>query len=238
MTTAPYGSWKSPITSALIVERSIGLMGVRIDGGAIYWLEQRPRDNRAVVVREGAPARDVVDAPFNVRSRVHEYGGGAWTIVDGTLYFSNDKDQRLYRRSVDGGTPQALTPEGLWRYADGIIDHARRRWIGIREDHTNASSHNPANTIVAVGLDAPGSNPGAILAAGHDFFASVRLSPDGRRLAWIAWDLPHMPWVGTTLYVAELDAAGNPAGAPRVIAGGVDESIVQPEWSPDGATLV
>jgi dipeptidyl aminopeptidase/acylaminoacyl peptidase len=238
MATAPYGSWKSPITSTLIVERSIGMMGVRLDGDAIYWLEQRPRENRAVVVRGAAPARDIVDAPFNVRSRVHEYGGGAWTVADGTLYFSNDQDRRLYRQAVDGGTPQPLTPEGPWRYADGIIDRARRRWIGVREDHSNASGHTPENTIVAVDLDASGSSPGKVLAAGHDFFASPRLSPDGHRLAWIAWDHPNMPWVGTTLYVAEFDAAGRPVGAPAAIAGGPAESIVQPEWSPDGSLLV
>jgi len=236
MATAPYGSWKSPITSTLIVERSIGLPDVRRDGDTVYWLEQRPRENRAVVVRGATPPRDVVDAPFNVRSRVHEYGGGAWTVADGTLYFSNDQDRRLYRQRVDGGSPQPLTPEGPWRYADGIIDRARRRWIGIREDHSGG--HLPDNAIVAVDLEAPGSTPGTVLVAGHDFFSSPRLSPDGRRLAWIAWDHPNMPWVGTTLYVADLNAAGSPAGAPLAVAGGPAESIVQPEWSPDGATLV
>src|SRR5215469_3860696 len=237
MATAPYGSWKSPITSTLIVERSIGLPDVRLDGDAIYWLEQRPRENRYVVVR-GADRRDVVDAPFSVRTRVHEYGGGAWTVADDTLYFSNDQDRRLYRQRIDGQTPQAMTPEGPWRYADGIIDRARRRWIGVREDHTDAAVHNPENTIVAVDLSASGSTPGTVLAGGNDFFSSPRLSPDGRRLAWIAWDHPNMPWVGTTLYLAELDASGSPVGDPVAIAGGPEESIVQPEWSPDGATLV
>ena len=237
MATAPYGSWKSPITSTLIVERSIGLPDVRLDGDAIYWLEQRPRENRYVVVR-GADRRDVVDAPFSVRTRVHEYGGGAWTVADDTLYFSNDQDRRLYRQRIDGQTPQAMTPEGPWRYADGIIDRARRRWIGVREDHTDAAVHNPENTIVAVDLSASGSTPGTVLAGGNDFFSSPRLSPDGRRLAWIAWDHPNMPWVGTTLYLAELDASGSPVGEPVAIAGGPEESIVQPEWSPDGATLV
>jgi dipeptidyl aminopeptidase/acylaminoacyl peptidase len=236
MANAPYGSWTSPITSTLIVERSIGLLGVWMDGDAIYWLEQRPRENRAAVVRDATPPRDVVAAPFNVRSRVHEYGGGAWTVADGTLYFSHDEDRRLYRQRVDEGTPQSLTPDGPWRYADGIIDRARRRWIGIREDHAGGSL--PENTIVAVDLDAAGSTPATVLVEGHDFFASPRLSPDGRRLAWIAWDLPDMPWVGTTLYVAELDAAGAPAGASLAIAGGPAESIVQPEWSRDGSTLV
>jgi dipeptidyl aminopeptidase/acylaminoacyl peptidase len=236
MATAPYGSWKSPITSTLIVERSIGLLEVWLDGDAIYWLEQRPRENRAVVVRGASQPRDVVAAPFNVRTRVHEYGGGAWTVADGTLYFSNDQDRRLYRQRGDEQTPQPLTPEGPWRYADGVIDRARRRWIGVREDH--ASGQLPENTIVAVDLDTPGSTPGTVLAAGHDFFSSPRLSPDGRRLAWIAWDHPNMPWVGTTLYLAELDAAGSRVGEPVAIAGGPAESIVQPEWSPDGSTLV
>jgi dipeptidyl aminopeptidase/acylaminoacyl peptidase len=236
MTTAPYGSWTSPITSALIVEQSIGLPEVRLDGDAIHWLEQRPRENRGVVVRGATPPRDVVAAPFNVRSRVHEYGGGAWTVADGTLYFSNDQDRRLYRQPIDGGTPQPLTPDGPWRYADGIIDRAGRRWIGVCEDH--ASGQLPANAIVAVGLDAAGSDRATVLVAGHDFFASPRLSPDGRRLAWLAWDLPHMPWDGTTLFVAELGERGSLLGAPVAVAGGPAESIVQPEWSPDGATLV
>ena len=246
MATAPYGSWKSPITSTLIVERAIGLAEVRLDGQAIYWLEQRPRENRSVVVRGSAPApRDVVDEPFNVRTRVHEYGGGAWLVADGTLYFSNDQtrgageapDRRLYRQRVDEQTPQAITRDGPWRYADGSIDRARRRWIGIREDHSNAPQH-PENTIVAVDLDASGSDAGSILVAGHDFFSSPRLSPDGRRLAWIAWDHPNMPWVGTALYVAELDAGAASVGAPVVIAGGPAESIAQPAWSPDGSILV
>lgn len=237
MAIAPYGSWKSPITSTLIVEQSIGLPDVRLDGDAIYWLEQRPRENRAVVVRGATPPRDLVEPPYNVRTRVHEYGGGAWTVADGMLYFSNDQDRRLYRRRVDAQTPQPLTPDGPWRYADGIIDRARRRWIGIREDHTNAGKL-PQNTIVAVDLDASGSTAGTVLVAGHDFFSSPRLSPDGRRLAWIAWDLPHMPWVGTTLYLAELDEGGRPTGEPVAVAGGEAESIVQPEWSPDGATLL
>src|ERR1051326_3462997 len=122
MATTPYGSWKSPITSTLIVERSIGLIGVRMDGDAIYWLEQRPRENRAVAVRGAAPPRDVVDAPFNVRSRVHEYGGGAWTVADGTLYFSNDQDRRLYRQGIRGGGPQPPTPPGAGGHPRGAQD--------------------------------------------------------------------------------------------------------------------
>src|SRR5262249_15230234 len=154
--------------------------------------------------------RDVVATPFNVRSRVHEYGGGAWMAANGTLYFSNDQDRRLYRPPVDDPSPPPMTQEGPWRYAHGIIDRPRPPRIGIREDHANAAGHNPENTIVTVDLDAAGSTPATVLASGHDFFSSPRLSPDGRWLAWIAWDLPNMPWAGTTLYLAELDAAGSP----------------------------
>ncbi|HEV3486534.1 MAG TPA: prolyl oligopeptidase family serine peptidase, partial [Vicinamibacterales bacterium] len=244
MKTARYGSWKSPITSDLIVARSIGLSEVLIDGADIYWLESRPQEaGRNVVVRRGhrGPA-DVNPRPFNVRSRVHEYGGGAWFVADGTLYFSNDgpgenglPDRRLYRQDR-GAMPVPITPLGAWRYADGIIDRRRRRWIGVREDHTAAGE--PVNTIVAVGLTTSEPRPGRVLASGHDFFSSPRLSPDGRHLVWLAWDHPNMPWMGTTLYLAELADDGAPSGSPTAIAGGDTESIVQPEWSPDGSCLL
>jgi dipeptidyl aminopeptidase/acylaminoacyl peptidase len=244
--TAPYGSWRSPITSALIVAQSISLGEARLDGDQVYWGEGRPQDNgRQTVVRRslaGGAAVDVVAAPFSVRTRVHEYGGGAWSIADGTLYFSNDQpgtegrkpDRRLYRLGHHG-MPVALTPEGEWRYADGILDPRRERWIGIREDHTRPPY--PTNTIVAVGLSGAGDDPGHVLVSGHDFFSSPRLSPDGKKLAWLAWDHPDMPWVSTRLYVDLLDGAGRPSGSPTLIAGGPEESVFQPEWSPDGSSL-
>src|SRR5262249_24106159 len=120
------------------------------------------------------------------------------------------------------------------RLADGVIDDRSNRWIGVREAHS--ADGEPVNTVVAVDLDAPGLEPGRVLAGGHDFFAAPRVSPDGRSLLWLAWDHPNMPWNGTTLYVAALDAAGRP-GAPQAIAGGAVESIFQPEWSPDGARI-
>jgi dipeptidyl aminopeptidase/acylaminoacyl peptidase len=240
--TAPYGSWKSPITSDLIVAQSISLSDVRLDGGNIYWLEGRPQEQgRSVVVRADADGRqaDVTPAPFNARTRVHEYGGGSWTVRDGTVYFSSFADGRLYRQAPDASAPQPLTPEPpardrQWRFADGVIDHGRNRWIGVREDHTAGGE--PVNTIVAVDLDG-NSEAGRVLARGHDFYASPRLSPDGNRLAWLAWDHPNMPWNGTLLYLAEIGAQGA-LGEPRAIAGGATESIFQPEWSPDGARLV
>src|ERR1700733_11805777 len=126
MRRAPCGSWKSPITSDLIVAKSIRLSEVRLDAEHVYWLESRPEEGgRCVVVRDG---EDLTPPPFNVRNRVHEYGDGAWTIDDGVLYFAHDADQRLYRLTPEG-SPVPFTPEGAWRYADGIVDRKRRAWI-------------------------------------------------------------------------------------------------------------
>jgi dipeptidyl aminopeptidase/acylaminoacyl peptidase len=240
--TAPYGSWQSPITSDLIVAQSVALSEVRLDGGDVYWLEGRPQEQgRSVVVRRAVDGKclDVTPAPFNARTRVHEYGGGAWTVADGTVYFSNFADGRLYRTRSAGGEPEPLTPssparERQWRFADGIIDHHRNRWIGVREDHTGGGE--PVNAIVAVDL-AGGSGPGTILAGGHDFYSSARLSPDARQLIFLAWDHPNMPWNGTVLYLADIGRDGT-LGAPQAIAGSVTESIFQPEWSPSGAEIV
>ncbi len=237
MKRAPYGSWKSPITSDLIVAKSIGLSEIRLDGASVYWLESRPNEAGRYVVVSHLPegSVDLIPQPFNARTRAHEYGGGSWTVAGGTLYFSNYADQRLYR--VDPGTaePQPITPAGAFRYADGVIDLRRRAWIGVREDHT-AAGQEPRNTIVRIPLDSP--DAAQVLASGHDFYSSPRLSPDGASLAWLAWDHPRMPWVGTTLCILPLDADGMPAGQPVAIAGGPKESVFQPEWMPDGAGLI
>jgi dipeptidyl aminopeptidase/acylaminoacyl peptidase len=239
----PYGSWPSPITSDLIVAQSVALAEVRLDGEYIYWLEGRPQEQgRLVVVRtdwRGGEATDMTPRPYSARTRVHEYGGGAWTVSRGVVYFSNFSDGRLYRQSGAAPDPEPLTPapparELQWRFADGVVDHRRRRWIGVREDHTVGGE--PVNTIVAVDLDQAQPESGHVLVDGHDFFAAPRLSPDGHWLVWLAWDHPNMPWNGTTLYLAALDQAGRMA-EPRPIAGGVTESIFQPEWSPDGGTI-
>src|ERR1700761_9423303 len=161
--TLPYGAWKSPITSDLIVAETIGLGGVIVDGGDIYWTESRPGEGgRNVLVKKDAG--DITPPPYNVRTRVHEYGGGAVTVRQGTVYFSNFADQRLYRQAA-GGAPEPLTPEPgdstRCRYADGVIDTARNRWIGVREAH---SGERVDNAIVAV--DVAASNIGRVLAEG------------------------------------------------------------------------
>jgi dipeptidyl aminopeptidase/acylaminoacyl peptidase len=241
--TAPYGSWPSPITSDLIVAQSVGLSDARLDGEYVYWLEGRPQEQgRLVLVRaswRGGNATDVTPKPFSARTRVHEYGGGSWAVSNGTVCFANFSDGRLYRQSEGAARPEPLTSapparERQWRFADGVIDRRRRRWVGVREDHTVEGE--PVNAIVAVDLGQAEPGAGHVLVSGHDFFASPRLSPDGRRLVWLAWDHPNMPWNGTTLYVAELDDAGHVA-TPQAVAGGPAESIFQPEWSHDGGTI-
>jgi dipeptidyl aminopeptidase/acylaminoacyl peptidase len=229
---APYGSWPSPITTDLLVQRGVGLDNPLVDGADIYWLEGRPSEGgRQVIVRrttDGATV-DVIAPPHNARTRVHEYGGGGYLPVDGTVYFSQFDDQRLYR-VVPGGAPEPLTEPGPYRYADYVLDRERRRLIAVREDHGTGAPQ-PVNAVVTIPLENPGH--GEILTAGNDFYASPRLSPDGRRLAWLTWNHPNMPWDGTELWVAEIGADGHLAHAVQV-AGHEDESIVQPTWAPDG----
>ncbi len=229
---AAYGSWKSPITAALIASSTVGLGQIALDGDDVYWIEQRPSEGgRSVIVRRDPRGRvtDVIPAPFNARTRVHEYGGGAFTVADGVVYFSHFADHRLYR-VAPGAPPRALTPAGPFHYADGIVDRRRRRMVWVREDHS-VPDEEPVNTLVAVGAETDGVPQ--VLVSGRDFYASPRLSPDGRRLAWLCWSHPNMPWDGTELWVGELSADGR-VPHPQLVVGGPEESIFQPEWSPDG----
>ena len=227
--TAPYGSWKSPITSDRIVAESIRLTAVALSGEDVFWLEGRPADKgRSVLVRRGLTGvvQDVTPADFSVRTRVHEYGGGAFLVAGGEVFFSNDADARLYRQPLDGA-PSAVTPEGAFRYTDLAFDAARERLICVREDHSGEGE--PRNEIVAVSL---ASGAVSVLASGADFYSSPRISPGGATLAWVEWNHPHMPWDATALRVARLE--GN-LGDAVAVAGGEGESVIQPEWSPDGA---
>ncbi len=230
---APYGTWRSPITADLIVGQTISLGQIALDGDDAYWIEGRPSEGgryTLIRLRDGA-YQEITPAPFNVRTRVHEYGGGAYLVHRGTVYFSNFDDQRLYR-VAESGTPMPITPEtgARLRYADAMMDAQRRRLICVREDHTG--SREPVNTLVAVHYDGD-EYGGTTLAGGYDFYAAPRLSPDGTRLAWLAWNHPNMPWDGTELWLAEVGAGGTLSN-PRRVAGGERESIFQPEWSPDG----
>jgi dipeptidyl aminopeptidase/acylaminoacyl peptidase len=230
---APYGSWQSPITSALIVADAIRLLEIALDGEDTYWSESRPKENgRTAIVRRTASGQttDMTPMPFNARTRVHEYGGGDFVVSKGVIYASNFVDQRVYRLTV-GAEPTPITPESAFRYADYIMDERRQRLICVREDHTH-SSQNAENTLVSLSLtENPGG--GTILVSGNDFYSTPCLSPDGTRLAWLTWNHPNMPWDGTELWIAEVDNEGALHDAQKV-AGGLDESIFQPSWSPDG----
>ncbi len=232
---APFGSWVSPVTADLIVGESIRLGQVAIDGNTIYWTEGRPREQgRNVLVAHTADdtadgtIADVSPAPFNVRTRAHEYGGGAFTVARGEVVISHDADQQLYRIGISGA-PEALTRSTNTRYADGVIDAQRQLLIAVREDH-GSSAPEAVNALVAIDLQTGAER---VIAGGHDFFSNPRLSPDGQQLAWLTWDHPNMPWDGTELWLAPVAGDGSLGPAHRV-AGGKAESIFQPSWSPQG----
>ncbi|MEA2606042.1 MAG: hypothetical protein QOI00_799, partial [Chloroflexota bacterium] len=231
VTVAPYGAWTSPIRIDDVVGEVITLAEPWVDGDDVFWIEGRPAEGgRRVLVRAAADGStaDVTPPPFNVRDRVHEYGGGSYVVTGGVVVFSDFADGRLYRLDPGAEAAVPITPVGPWRYADLRPDVDRRRFYAVREDHGGEGE--ARNTIVAVPLD--GGEP-TVLVAGPDFVAAPRLSPDGTQLAWLEWDHPDMPWDATRLRVAPVGPDGR-LGESALAAGGPDESIVQPEWSPDG----
>ena len=231
-TIAPYGSWKSPITSDLIVAETVGLGGTAFDGDDLYWTELRPKEGGRIAIVRRTPdgkTRDVTPMPFNARTRVHEYGGRAYAAAEGTVYFSNFADQRLYRQDP-GAEPRPITPEADLRYADYIVDRRRNLLFCVREDHTAPGE--AVNTLAIIKCDGD-EHGGEVIVSGNNFYSSPRLSPDGNKLAWLTWNHPNMPWDGTELWVGEVNPDGS-LGRTERVAGGLAESIFQPEWSPDG----
>jgi dipeptidyl aminopeptidase/acylaminoacyl peptidase len=235
-TVAPYGTWTSPLTAARVTAGSLRFDHLVLDGDDLYWVEGRASEGgRGVVVRRTPDGRttDVTPAGFNVRTRVHEYGGAAYTVDGGVVYFSNFADQRLYKQS-GAAPPEPLTADGYY-YADCRVDRVRQRLLCVREDHTRPGSE-PVNTIVAVPLaaaDGRARSRDVVLASGADFYSDPTLNGEGSRLAWIQWRHPNMPWDGTELWTAGVARDGTLV-KPMQVAGGDDESIFQPEWSPDG----
>lgn len=231
--TAEYGFWKSPITSDLVAAESVRLNEPRLDADAIYWLEGRPAERgRTVPVRRDPDGsiRDVLPPPWNVRSRVHEYGGGAYAVANGSVYFVENRDQRLYRKGPRE-MPEPLTPESAARYADIVVDAPRNRLLAVCEDHSERGRE-AVQSIVAVDLQRPGHVP-RVVVSGADFYSNPRLSPDGYRMCWLEWHHPNLPWDGTELWIGEFSADGGVVARHKV-AGGPSESVFQPQWSPDG----
>jgi len=228
---APCGAWTSPITAAVVAAGATPPSQVILDGGDVFWLAGRASEGgRNTLLRFArGQVEELTPAPINVRTRVHEYGGGAVLVADSHIWFSNFADNTIYRIDrTGGGSPVPVSAGGDERWADFVLDRVRRRLVGVREDHSGASSY-PDNTLCA--LDADGTQ--TVLVDGNDFYSSPRISPDGRHIAWLSWDHPRMPWQGTELWLAEIAGDGTLLDG-RLVAGGTEEAIVQPEWSPDG----
>lgn len=226
---APYGAWASPLSAARLATTSASIGQARAFGGQLLWTETRPTEGGrvALLTRNAAGnAVEVLPAGFSVRTRVHEYGGLAFTRAGQRLLFVNDADQRLWAFERDR-PPQALTPVGL-RYADGKATNDGGRAYFVREDHRAGGE--PANTVVAFDPAQPGE--GTVLYADSDFVAFPRPSLDGTRLAFISWNHPRMPWDGTRLQVGRL--AGGALVDLQVVAGSDDESVIEPNWDVDG----
>jgi len=234
----PYGSWPSPISAHSLVEGVSTVTDIFVDGEDVWWSESRPDEGGRIAImlhpKDGRP-HEVTPPDANVRSRVHEYGGGAWFVADAFLYYVEFRDQRIRRISPEGKI-KALTPEPpenqSWRFADGRIMPDGASIVCIREVHFHLDDGvvvEPDNQIVSIATD--GSFEIRELVVGADFYAFPRPSPDAEFLAWVQWLHPSMPWFGTELWVGRLED-GDVTNAKKV-EGGIDESILQPEWSHD-----
>jgi dipeptidyl aminopeptidase/acylaminoacyl peptidase len=237
--TAPYGAWTSPITAQSLASSEVRLDDLRVVDGELYWIESRPsQGGRQVIVtrdrNDTGPGgvRELTPDGFNVRTRVHEYGGAPFLVADHKLYFSNFDDQRLYVQEprTAGVAPRALTPKGA-RFAD-CIDAGALGLICVRQDNSDPKEVNNTLALVSTGAEPVVST----LFSCSDFVAYPRLSADGRRLAWIAWDHPNMPWDTTSLYVADLKTGDDAPALDNVrkVAGGHEESVLEPQWAKDG----
>ena len=227
----PFGSWPSPITSALVTADSVHLDELRLHHTGIYWIERRPAEQgRCVLVRCSAGQNfDLIPSPYSARSRVHEYGGGVYCIADHGIYFVNDADQNIYF-CPNGGSPVAITHSSHCRYADLQLDQVNNRLICIREYNSTDLSE-PQNDLISIDLT---SHTESILHSGHAFYASPRLNNRGDRLCWLSWDHPDMPWENTTLYLADINPQYQLDNVHVIRHPESDHtSFFQPEWSPD-----
>lgn len=251
MQTLAYGSWPSPIDAALAAAHDGRPEDVDFAGDEVWWTEPRPAEGgrRALVRRRADGTQEtVLPAPWNVRSRVIEYGGRAWAAVTDArgplVVFAHFPDQRLYAWRPDGGEPRPLTPVstvgGGLRWAEPRIHPERGEVWCVLEEFTGDGPADVRRVLAAVPLDGSAAGDrGAVRELTddrHRFVTGPRISPDGRRAAWLAWDHPRMPWDGTELVLADIAPDGTFRGA-RTVAGGPEESIAQVDWAPDGSLL-
>ena len=242
MQILPYGSWPSPIGAEQIAGATIRLGQTAACGGAACWLEGRPAEQgRNVLVRRDRDGSivDLVPPPFDVRTRAHEYGGGAYALLDADgVAFVHNADQQVWLTDGNGSAARQLTRAPQQRFADLLHDARRDRLVAVREDH-RPGDIDAVTTLVGIDL---ASGDVQVLAEGHDFFASPCLSADGGSLAWLTWDHPDMPWDASVLWRAGIEADGSLSKMRHVAGGnsgnsgntGAGESIFQPSWSPRG----
>ena len=229
--TSAYGSWTSPITPSLISQSAKTLGQICLDNSAIYWTESIPTDGGRVAImkcNENYVCSVITPSPFNVRSTIHEYGGGSYTASDETIYFSNYTDQQIYKH-IEGTHPQQLTNTPGSRYSDYRIDKSRNCLISVTEEHFENAAE-PINTISLVDLDTGHVRP---IISGSDFYSNPRLDHSGTRIAWLCWNHPNMPWDGTQLWVATINSDGSIQNE-QMLSQGKSDSIYQPEWGLDG----
>lgn len=229
----PYGFWPSAYSAAQAAAASRDFAELKAGRHGLYWLEYRPEDARTTLwhwTEDEGQARRLTPEGFSLRSRVYEYGGGAFCPADGGVAFVNEADQQLYLQPLDGTTPRALTAFDRRRYGDLSVSPRGETVLAVEESHESGAA---VHRLVAIGL-ADGKR--TLLAEGADFYAAPTVSADDRRLAWIEWDRPYQPWIATRLMVAERKAAGG-WGVPRRVAGGPNESVQQPRFDAQGRLL-
>ncbi|XP_052057886.1 uncharacterized protein LOC127698463 isoform X3 [Mytilus californianus] len=247
ITPSEYGSWRSPITSKIVSESSVKFQEVHVDScpenaDTVYWGELRFDEGGRIVVCSQKVGEDKnmswTPKDYNARTRVHEYGGGAFFVNNKVVYFSNYKDQQMYSQSSPDEAPQLITKgEKTWRYADGSFNAKTSKIYCVREDHSvveSKTAKEPVNTVVTID---PVTKQQFVLAEGADFYSSPRVSPDGKKIAWVQWNHPNMPWDSTELWTGDLSAAGDAVSNPKKIVSGTDISVMQPSWTPNNELL-
>lgn len=230
--TRPYGSWKSPVTAESLVEKSLRLGQVSVDDNKVIWTEGRPSEKGRTALMEWSIDKglnEVSQPEWDVRTRVHEYGGGAFHFKYGQRFYVDNRDQNLYKILRDGSRQLLTTNHEKQRFADADFDSKRKQVVMVMEDHSESGE--ASNMLVSVSID--GTSETQVIAVGNDFFSNPRISPEGDQLLFLSWDHPNMPWDGTQLWLGDLDEYGNLTRIER-IAGDEDESVFQPQWDPNG----